>query len=180
MESSGKSLAAVQSLGSALALSLGVALVFTVAASVFDQFHQVAAEELNAREASAMVVGNAMQRVDIKDWGVQLSLPLGTGSSLLEYAVEGSDSIGLSTAALEHYGSKCSAGQNAAGALVRLATGSAGAKLAERQGILKGSFGGYDYVYETPASACAGVDQAADMAVQEVMIIEGYGTLSSE
>ena len=180
MESPGKVLLKVRSLGSVLALSLGVALVFTVAASVFDQFHGVAAEDLYAREASAVAAGDQTQRVDIKDWGVQLSLPLGTDAPLLRYAVEGTDSVGLSTVDLEKYGPKCSAGRNAAGVLVKLTTGSDSAKLAWLRGHLMGSFGGYDYVYEKPTSSCASVVQASDVAVETGMVIEGYGTLVFE
>lgn len=180
MESPRSFLVTVWNLSSVLGLSLGVALAFTVAASAFDQFHQVAAEDLYAQETSAVAAGNQTQLVKVKEWGVQLSLPLGEGSSLLQYAVEGPDSVGLSSAALEQYGSKCSAGRNAAGVLVRLAAGSDGAKLAERQGVLKASLGGYDYVYETPVSSCASVGQAADVAQETDMVIEGYGALSGE
>jgi len=180
MESPRSFLVSVWNLSSVLGLSLGVVLAFTVAASAFDQFHQVAAEDLYVQEVPAVTAGNQTQLVKVKDWGVQLSLPLGESSPLLRYAVEGPDSVGLSSAALEQYGPKCSAGRNAAGVLVRLAAGSDGAKLAQRRGVLKGSFGGYDYVYETPVSSCANMGQADGVAQETDMVVEGYGALSHE
>lgn len=157
-----------------LLVTLGTALVFTLAAAIFNQFHQVAAEDLNVHEMSASDIGNNLQKVEISDWGVALTVPLGPGMPMMKYAVQGPDSVGLSSTAVENYGNLCSAAHNGVGALVRLPQGG-WAKT--RLGYLLGSMGGYDYVFEMPQTDCDNVGNAYDVAAFEGIELEGAGVL---
>lgn len=158
-----------------LPVALGAAVVFTLAAAVFSQFHQVAAEDLNVHEASAVAAASNTQKITIADWGVQLVLPLGPGMPLMKYAVQGPDSVGLASTAVESYGSACSASHNGVGALVRVPQGG---WANDRVGYLLGTIGGFDYVFEMPQTACGDIGNAHDAAAFEGIELEGAGVLS--
>jgi hypothetical protein len=170
------SVPAVRDLWPAVLVALTVAVAFTVAASVFEQFHQVAAEDLNGHEVPAVSVGHSTQVMDIKPWGVQLKLPLGQDQPLLSYAAQGPDSVGLSSVALAQFGPSCRASRNGAGALLRLKP--AAAVQAGKFGQVLGSVGGYDYVYQLPQNPCMQIEGAANMAAQQAIAIEGAGELA--
>lgn len=172
MELSVKPVGVVRDLGPVLLTALGVTLVFTLAAAVVQQFHQVSAEDLNVHEVAAVAGPNNMQMLDIKPWGVKLTLPLGSDMPLVRYASQGPDSVGLTTAGLNQYGVACSAGHNGVGALVRKAAGSG-------DGHVMATIGGFDYVYQQPQSSCMNVREAAYSAAQEAIAIQGVGTLVS-
>ena len=172
MEMSVKPVSVVRDLGPALLVSLGVALVFTAAAAVFQQFHQVAAEDLNVHQVPAVAGPNSTQVMNIKSWGVTLTLPLGSDMPLVSYAGQGPDSVGLTTASLSQYGTACSASRNGVGAIVREPAGS-------NAGHVMATIGAYDYVYQQPLSSCMDVREAAYVAAQEAMAIQGVGTLAA-
>ena len=165
--------AAFRDLWRAAVVAVCVAFMFTVAASVFEQFHQVAAEDLNVHEVTAERSGIRSQMLFVTAWGVRLHMPIGQDQSLLTYAAEGPDSVGLSSTALDEFGTACTASRNAAGALERLAIGQTVEK-----GQVLGTFDGFEYVYVQPTSPCMNVDGAANFAAQEAIAITGAGSLS--
>jgi hypothetical protein len=174
-----KPFVAIKDLGLELVVVVGVALIFTVSASVFEQFHQVAAEDLNIHEVPAATTqAGSQQVINLQSWGVELTLPLGHGLPLMSYAVQGPDSVGLSSADVEKYGPDCAAGRNAVGALLRVQPDGVGRYLtASQRGMVMGQVGGYDYVYQLPSNSCMNLPPAANLAAQESLLIEGVGTL---
>ncbi|HEX3081979.1 MAG TPA: hypothetical protein VHQ86_01885, partial [Candidatus Saccharimonadia bacterium] len=115
-------------MGMVFVVAVSVTLVFTVAASVFEQFHQVAAEELRGKEETAVPGAGQTQVLTLKEWGVTLSVPMGPGLPAVKYVSEGPDSYGLSSADVEKAGSACSAAQNAIGTIVRVPAGTWGSR----------------------------------------------------
>jgi len=163
----------------AVAVAAVVSVAFTVAASLFDRFHQVSAEDLRTAETSAVAIGNKSQVLSFNDWGVSLTVPLGADMPQVWYTAQGSDSFGLSTTYVEKKsGAACSAGHNAVGVIVRSAAGSPLSSTESQIATSLGTIGGYTYTYETPDSTCAATD-AAEAANHEAMVIEGNGELNS-
>jgi hypothetical protein len=161
----------------AMIVSVAVAVAFTVVASVFDDYRQVAAENLRGSEVGAVPAGNA-QVLKFDDWGVSLTVPYGVGMPQVRFAAQGPDSYGLSSSEVEKAGQACMASNNAVGVVVRVP---AGTPLASDQGRVPqslGEVGQYNYVYETPVSACAATGAAAQ-AKNESMVIEGDAQLDA-
>jgi hypothetical protein len=168
----------LKDLGSVALISTGVAIVFTVTASVFEQFHQVAAEDLGSNEIAAVAVGDHTQVLKFSQWGVSLSMPMGNDMATVKYTTEGPDSVGLTSAGVEKIDKVCTAGQNSVGAIVRRR---AGAQLpAPVPGdTTLGTIGGYVYTYETPQSVCAAT-KAWVLANSEAMGIAGTAVLGAQ
>ncbi len=161
-----------------LAVAVGVAFMYTAAASVVSQFHQVAAEDLNVHQVPAVKGSNNTQILTFPQWGVMLTMPYGQGMGLMNYATQGPDSVGLSSADLASYKSACGANTNALGAVVRVPAGSLASYPEQtRRGFDLGTFGNYEYVFQMPQNPCMGVVPAANIAAQEGMVVEGDGVL---
>lgn len=172
-------LAAVKGYAPVLLISLAVAFVYTATASVFDQFHQVAAEDLNLTVVSAQRDAGNTQSLVFGQWGVTLTLPYGQGMGLMQYADEGSDSMGLTSADVATYGPACTAGNDAVGAIVRVPAAQFGEyPLQTRHSFELGSVAGYVYVYQLPQNSCMKIAPAANVAAQEALTIEGAGALA--
>jgi hypothetical protein len=171
----------IKEMGAVALVSVGVALVFTFVASVFDQFHQVAAEDLGSNEVAALAGADNTQVLRLDQWGVSLTLPLGSDMAVVKYAAEGPDSVGLSSAAVEKIASVCTASHNAVGVIVRAP---AGAQLNTKQALAQGetslgSIGGYTYMYERPDSSCEAT-RASVLASAEAIGIAGAAVLSAQ
>jgi hypothetical protein len=168
----------VRELGVIGAVAGMVTLSATLAGSVFDHVHQVDAEALRSNDVTAVAQGE-QQLVAIPDWGVQLTLPLSPGLSLMRYAAQSPMSVGLSTADLAALGEDCRAGRDGLGALLRLPAGSY-ATYAGRDVSMHfiAQVGGYDFAYQTPHNACSSLPGASEIINREMIMLSGaWGTL---
>ena len=94
----------VRELGSIFLVAVGVALVSTLAGSVFDHVHQVDAEELTAATTTAIPTAGGNQVLSLKDWGLQLTMPLAAEMPAISYTTRPGDTVGLSSADLAPLG----------------------------------------------------------------------------
>lgn len=169
----------VKDLGAVTLVSVGVAVVFTVAASVFDQFHQVAAEDVGGNEVAAVVGSDHTQVLKVDQWGITLTLPLGSDMSTIKYATQGPDSIGLTSEGVEKIDSVCTAEANAVGVVVREPAGAHSSNSPVQGQASLGTIGNYEYTYERPDSACEAT-QASEFASQESIGIAGAAVLGAQ
>jgi hypothetical protein len=161
-------------------IAVTVAFASTLAGSVLDRVHQVDAEALVASEAQAAVADGGTQRLEIKDWGVQLTLPLAAELPVVRYASQSKSSVGLSSADLAQMGPECRASRNALGSLVRLPGGTFGqTKRGSTIEYFVATVGGYDYAYQLPQGSCTDLAGAQPVVNREVAVIrEALGTLA--
>ena len=164
-----------------LVVAVGVALVSTLAGAILDHVHQVDAEALVQQEISATPAANHQQTLTIKDWGVQVNLPLASEMPLLKYAPQGKASVGLSSAGLEAYGIACSAGRNALGTLIRYPKGAfSSTPQSDTVQYFVAHVGDYDYAYQIPRTACAqAVGDRPLINEQTSVLREALGGLST-
>jgi hypothetical protein len=166
-------------MGPVFLVVVAVVLVFTVGESVFGQFRQVAAEDVvDHPEIAAVVNADKTQELKIAQWGVALVLPQDSGQPVFRYAVQGPDSVGLTSDQVEKIDGVCTAGHSSLGAIVRVSTGTTMSRKLSQAGTLLGTVGEYDYVYETPTGVCAAT-QASDEASSERISIAGNAVLVS-
>jgi hypothetical protein len=137
-------------------VAVAVALASTLVGSVLDHVHQVNAEELNTHTTTATDNTDGTQTLAVKDWDVQVALPLARELPLVNYAVHTGSSIGLSSADVQRLGLVCQASRNALGVLLRTPLG---ATIQTPQGgpatYFIATIGGYEYRYQMPQNACA-------------------------
>ena len=173
-----RKLVAVRSLVPVLFVAIGVALAFTVAAAAFERFHQVSADDVRIPAVEAVADGNGSQVLTIGSWNVQLVLPLGEDMPLVNYAGKGSDSVGLSSAALSGLDAKCSAQANALGSILRLSAGSFAHYPSGGQAkVFLANVGGSDFVYQMPLGTCTGGEVASGLVAQAEAAIQGVGVI---
>jgi hypothetical protein len=154
-------------------VAVGVALASTLAGSIFDHRHQVAAEDFGAASVAAVAGPDNTQIVKISDWSVQITLPLATELPLLRYAPHAGASVGFSSADLEPLGTACQAGHDALGTLIRASKGTT-ASVNGPGGVPRyfiAGVGDYDYVYQMPQNACTHNDTAQTLVNRETSII---------
>jgi len=170
--------AEIKDLSMIAVVSVGVVLAFTASASVFDQFHQVAAEDLRGAEVTAVAGAGQTQQLNFSDWGVVIDLPLGGGMPMVKYEAEGPDAMGLSSVAAEKYGAVCSAGQNALGVVVREPVGANKGLSQLPMATSLGTVNGFSYAFEMPATPCTDTG-AGSFIADEAMAIAGAAVLSA-
>lgn len=160
-------------------VAVGVTLVGTITGSVLDHQHQVAAEEQVNKETVAVAEAGGKQTLAIKEWNVQVAAPLAAEMSLLRYAGDSTESLGLSSAELVKYGENCSASRNALGTLLRYPAGTYVAASKPGWGSnMVATVGAYDYVYQFPQNSCADNDAArAIVNREESVMLEAFGAL---
>lgn len=171
---------AVRDLVPVLIVAIGVALAFTVAAAAYTRFHQVAAEDVAMPVVSAAQAGNGTQVLTLKDWNVELRLPLGADMPLVTSAGMNTDSVGLSSGPLAGLDRKCSAQANALGSILRLPAGSfAHYPSGGQTKVFLANVAGSDYVYQLPSGTCAAGEVAASMVTQAEAAISGVGVIQA-
>jgi hypothetical protein len=161
-------------------VAVGVALVSTLAGSVFDRVHQVDAEALVRDTVAARPAGD-QQTLVVPEWGVQATIPLAAEMPLLSYSAHGQSSIGLSSAGLVSYGPLCSAARNALGVLVRYPLGGFDQR---SEGAVMQYFlaqvGQFEYAYQLPQTSCLQADPHRPLINQQTSVLrEALGTLSA-
>jgi hypothetical protein len=161
-------------------IAVTVAFASTLAGSVLDHVHQVDAEGLVAGEAQAAASDNGMQRLAIKEWGVQLTMPLADALPVVSYAEQSKSSVGLSAEDVSQLGPECRASRGALGTLVRLPGGTFGqTKRGATIEYFVATVGGYDYAYQLPQGSCTDLTGAQPLVNREVAVIrEALGTLA--
>jgi hypothetical protein len=162
----------VKELAPVLVVALVVVAISTLGESAFTKFRQAGAEEHASPETASIAGPAGFQTLTIKDWGVQLKLPLAAEMPLVLYATESPSNIGFSSSDLEKYGAKCLAGKNALGALTRIPAGQfANYAKGAMNATFVGTVGQYDYAYDASPGGCADTETTSEIVNREVSVL---------
>ena len=161
-------------LGSIFMVAVGVALASTLAGSVLDHVHQIDAEALTGAEATATPTGAGYQELALKDWGMQLTMPLGPDMPAMTYTTRPGNTVGVSTADLAPLGPDCIASRNGLGVLLRSPVGTyANGKHGSTIQYYIAQIGSYEYTYEMPQNDCTDSGSGTQIVNRETSILIG-------
>ncbi|HUD10909.1 MAG TPA: hypothetical protein VMS08_00740 [Candidatus Saccharimonadia bacterium] len=161
-------------------VAIAVVVVSTIAGSAVNRFRAADADVVASSVVSAKPSVAGSQVLAVKNWGIQVTLPLNQYLPLVNYASTGTGTIGLSAADLMKLGTACQASQNGLGTLIRLPGGTFGkSQSGSSLQMYVATLGGYDYVYQMPQGDCSDSDAAAALVNQETAVLRpGLNTVS--
>ncbi len=165
-------LAPIRELWPIFLVAIGVALLSTLAGSVFDHVHQVDAEEFTAAETTATPSVRGTQVLAFADWGVQLTTPLAPELPTLKYTTRPGNTVGISSADLAALSATCHASQNALGVLMRAPLGTfTSSKHGGSIQYFIGTIGPYEYTYTLPQTSCSDTEAGHTIVNRETSAI---------